>query len=72
MREFGIACNFIPHGAGYAGTRAPAFQILDDVFRVGGIVFVTDRIDVDFSWLRFIASSFSKPTQHGVFIVVVV
>jgi hypothetical protein len=45
MREFGIVCNFIPHGAGYTGTTRPGFP------NTG----------------RFIA----KPTQHGVFIVVV-
>src|ERR1700722_9954884 len=48
--------------------NALAFQILDDVFSVGTVVFVIDQIDVNFRWLRLIASYSSKPVLHGVFI----
>jgi hypothetical protein len=50
--------------------HALAFQILDDVFRIGRVVFVTDRKDVDFGWLRFVTNNLSKPLQHDVVIVV--
>ena len=45
--------------------NALAFQILDDVFSVGTVVFVVDQIDVNFRWLQLIASKPSKPVQHG-------
>src|ERR1700683_3647532 len=45
--------------------NALAFQILDDVFSVGTVVLVIDQIDVNFRWLRLIASKTSKPVQHG-------
>src|SRR5580692_10490852 len=48
--------------------NALAFQILDDVFSVGTVVFVIDQIDVNFRWLCLNASKSLKPVQHGAFI----
>ncbi|HWX85618.1 MAG TPA: hypothetical protein VNZ48_18630 [Xanthobacteraceae bacterium] len=48
--------------------HAAAFQILHDVLGVSAIVFVADRIDVDFGRLRFIANDLAKPVQHDDFV----